>query len=822
MRKILSGFLAAFILSMNFLPVIAAQPAQKAAVKKTVSTAAKPVATSPAKVGQSIKFAFVLDGPSDKNPELLKTFKEQISKSIQPEYNAVFPDSLVFTGDWTYDSVKAASDKALNSDCTTVISLGAFSTKYLDEKKDKKKFVVTLDQYGLRDLGEGFFSPIQQSLNDMVVFQRLSQTKFTKMAILINENFYNNRKDWNELIAKKFAARDFDIAFKVISVGNNVDKTLAAINGECDAVFMTPLFNLSIDERRELFAGINAKGIPSFSTMGKEDVELGVLYGSGNADLDRKLAQATAFNIYNVLSGAQSKGEKLSFNEEKLFYVNMDTADATGIQPHLRILNNAVVITTKQPTKFTLGAVLDELAQNNIDIERKKLLVKAAKNASTSAKLRYLPTLGMTVGWQRYSEDFAESAKLTTPERTGIFNIGLDQVIYSPALVTNILIQGKKVDFSKSEQFLTEQNLGIEVALLYIETLMIENVIKAQQELVKESRENLAIAKTRANLGYSGKEEIMRWASQLSVSEQNLLEMTAAYKNLKIQIAKLLHRPQNEDISFAPLKSDDPAFFTSEIHVIDYVITPQNLEKFTQMLVEDSIKVAPELAKLRAALKMKGYEKGMYVQKFVLPDAKLSLEYTSLFDRHYTSPTILPVSDIRPGQGVGPYNLLHLPPANPTFGRIGIFAQWKPIEGGTKFAEIARVNNEQKELKKYVEEVNTALEEHIRETINRAFSAYFSIEKNHKAMFASKENYEIVKDRYMKGKAPISQVIDAQQVYINSMLKASNSQYEFFKELVWVQRGLCSVDWTHASKHAKGFIERVRTELQPWNDINLL
>jgi len=819
MRKFLSGFLAAFMLCMNFAPIATAAeaPAQKATA---VQTAAKPAAAAPAKTGQSIKFAFVLDGPSDKNAELLKTFKEQISKSIQPEYNAVFPDNLIFTGDWSAEGVKAASEKALSSDCTTVISLGALSSKYLDEKKDKKKFVVTLEQYGLRDLGEGFFSPIQQSLNDIIVFQQLSQNKFTKMAILINENFYKNRKDWDELIAKKFASRDLKLDFKVISVGKDINKTLNAINSECDAVFITPLFNLSTDQRKELFAAINARSLPSFSTMGKEDVELGVLYGSGNADLDRKLAQATAFNIQSAMMGNKGKSEKLSFNEEKLFYVNQDTADATGIPLHLRMVNNAVIITTKQPVKLTLAEVLDELASNNLDIERKKLLVKAAKNASLSAKLRYLPTLGMTLGWQRYSEDFAESAKLTTPERTGIFNIGIDQVIYSPALVTNILIQHKKVDFTKQEQYLVEQNLGIETALLYIDTLILENVIKAQQELVKESRENLAIAKTRANFGYSGKEEIMRWSSQLSVSEQNLLEMTAAYKNLKVQMAKLLHRPQNEDISFAPLKSNDPAFFTSEIHVIDYVVTPQNLERFTQMLVEDSIKVAPELAKLRAALKMKGYEKGMFIQRFVLPDAKLSLEYTSLFDRHYTSPVDLPLF-VPPPYGTGMQSFT-LPPAKPTFGRMGLFAQWKPIEGGHKFAEIARVNNEQKELKKYVEEVELAMEEHVRETINRAFSAYFSIDKNHKAMFASKENYEIVKDKYLKGKAPISQVIDAQQVYINSMLKASNSQYEFFKELVWVQRGLCSINWTKPTKSAQGFIERVRTELKPWNDINLL
>lgn len=800
MRRFLSALLVVLLLCLNVPSGFAAQEVKKAGVKTNT-------AAPPAKVGQSIKFAFVLDGPSDKNTQLLKTFKETISKSIQPEYNAVFPDNLVFIGNWNYDNVKAVSEKALNSDCTVVISLGALSTKYLNEKKDKKKLVVTLDQYGLRDLGEGFFNPIQQYLNDIIVLQKL--TKFNKVAILINENFYNNRKDWNEVISKRFAEKGLKAEFKAISTGNNISKNLAAINGDVDAVFITPLFNLSIQERKELFDGINAKKIPSFSSLGKEDVELGVLYGSGNSDMDRKLAKATSFNIYGVLKGDKQKFEQLQFYEDKLLYVNTDTADEMDIQVHLRLLNNAEIISKKPIPQFNLTAVFDELDKNNLDIERKRLLVKAAKNASLSAKLRYLPTFGVNLGYQRYNEDFAESAKLTTPEKTGIFSIGLDQVIYSPALVTNILLQRKKVDFSKAEQFLTEQNMGIEVALLYIDTLILENMIKTQEEYVKESRENLAIARTRANLGYCGSEEVMRWASQLSINEQHLLEMTAEYKNVKVQISKMLHHAQNENFSLAALRADDPAFYTKDIHIIDYVITPQNLEKFTQMLIQESLRTAPELVKLKAAMKMKDYEKNMYIQKFILPDAKLQLDYTSLFGREFTSPVYL-----------GPY-VGTIPPAKPNFGRIGVFAQWKPIEGGTKFAEIARIKNERAELQKYMNEVEITIEEHIRSTINRALSAYFSIEKNYKAMYASRENYEIVKENYLKGKAPIAQVIDAQNTYLVSRLKASNSQYEFFKELVWVQRAICSVNWAKATKESQAFIEKVKTELEPSGDIAL-
>ncbi len=763
---------------------------------------------------QAIKFAFIFDGPSDKNEVVLKQFHKSITKSVAEDYSAAFPNDMIFVGDWTPEGIKRVCDKALNSKATMVISLGYLSSKYLTDAKNKQKFVVTIDQYGLRDLGEGFFNPVQQATQKVELFKRL--TNFNKVAILINEGYYKTQKDWDKFLAPKFSSKN--INYVTIPVNGDIDSVIAKLPSEVDAVFITPLYNLSNDQKRTLFEKLNAKKIRTFSSVGKEDVELGALLGSGALDLDRKLAEATSFNIQGVLKGEKSAVEKVRFYEDEILSINSDTAEAIGYMPHLRLLNNAEVISKKQPAQYNLAAVFDTLEKQNLDIIRKRYLVKAAKKAALSASLKYLPSMGVTIGMQNYSHDFAESAKLTTPEKTGIFQLGMEQVIYSPALVTNILVKNKQVNFQKAEQTLTEQNMGIDIALLYIQTLMLENAIKNQKEYVKESRETLAMARVREKMGYCGREESLRWASQLSINEQNLLEMEADYKNVKLAISKILNRPQNQTFNLAELKATDPAFYTSDIHVIDYVRTPEALENFTKMLVEEAINVAPEMAKLKAAIKMKDYEEKMYYQKFILPDAKLTLDYTSLFGREFTSPTTLPVRDLRYTSGIVP---LTLPSANPTFGRLGIFAQWKPIEGGTKIAEIQRIRAEKAELKAYQDEVSILIEEHVRSVINKALSSYFSIEKNYKATYAAQENYFTVKEMYLKGKAPIAQMIDAQHAYLDSKLKASNSQYEFFKQLVWVQRALCSVNWAKADPEAKAWIEKVKTNLVEMQDIRL-
>ena len=217
--------------------------------------------------------------------------------------------------------------------------------------------------------------------------------------------------------------------------------------------------------------------------------------------------------------------------------------------------------------------------------------------------------------------------------------------------------------------------------------------------------------------------------------------------------------------------------------------------------------------KLKAAIAMKKAEIGNYVQKFVLPNAMMSLEYGSQFDRS------LPYANIGHHQ-LAPYGTPWLN-LDKTSGRFLIAAQWKPIEGGTKIAEIARCKSELNELNAYLLQVNTEIEMQVREVVNRAIAKYFVIEKSYKAMFAEGENYQMVKARYLRGEAPVTQLADAQNLYMAAKLDAINSQYEFFKELMWVQRGLVSVNWTKATEDAKKWVKQIPEILPAEDDFSL-
>ncbi|MBQ8636235.1 TolC family protein [bacterium] len=767
---------------------------------------------------RTMELAFVFDGPSDKNANVSKAFQETIAKSLLPDYKATFPKDLVFVGDWTEAGAKTASNKALASRAKMVISLGYMSSMYLTNRKNNNKFVFTIDEYGLRELGsDAFFNPVKQYVNDFILFKKLVPTQ-QKTAVLMNENFYKTQKDWHGIIAKKFKEKNHNVDFVVIPVGNkDPQAALSKISKDVDSVFVTPLFNLTTEQKKELYTSLINKKLPTFSSVGNEDVNLGALLGTSTPDVDRKLAEATSFSIHGVLHGNVVKNEKIAFYDDEVIYYNKDTGEALGYSAPLRLLNNAQVISHKQNPVYDLAYVLNTMEDNNLDIKRKKYLVDAARRSAISAFLRYLPTLRIDLGHQTYNDSYAESYS-DVPRTVGQFVVGLDQIIYSPDLVTNIIVKNKKLKFDKAEKLVTEQTVGLNLGFLYMETLMFENMIKVQEEYVKETRENLAIARVREKAGRCGHEEALRWAGQVSEAEKKLLNMQAEYKNLKITINKILYKDQKEEYSFKPLTATDPAFFTSELHIIDHVRTPEKLSKFTDMLVDEVVAISPETSKLRAAIAMKKAEMSNYAQKFIMPNVKLSLEYAKQFDRDLPYEKAGKLQMMSMGAMGYPLPSSYLKEDST---RLMIAAQWKPIEGGHKIAEIARCKAELNELNAYLAQVNTELEMNVREVVNRAIAKYFLIEKSYKSMFAQAENYKMVKAKYLKGEAPIAQLVDAQDLYTHSKIDALNSQYNFFKELLWVQRGLISINWTKASDRAKTWIQDIPKSLPAEEDFTL-
>ena len=109
----------------------------------------------------------------------------------------------------------------------------------------------------------------------------------------MNESFYKTQKDWNNIISKKLKEKGCDLDFVVIPVNTDVKASLNKIPSDVDSVFVTPMFNLSIEQRKELYTNLNSKKLPTFSGIGREDVELGALLGDTVQEISANISALT-------------------------------------------------------------------------------------------------------------------------------------------------------------------------------------------------------------------------------------------------------------------------------------------------------------------------------------------------------------------------------------------------------------------------------------------------------------------------------------------------------------------------------------------------
>ena len=89
MKRFISAMLA-LLMTLSCSGIVFAAPTMPQAKQLQAAPNAK-----------TVELAFVFDGPSDKNAEVLATFQKTITRSLLPDFKATFPKDLIFTGDWT-------------------------------------------------------------------------------------------------------------------------------------------------------------------------------------------------------------------------------------------------------------------------------------------------------------------------------------------------------------------------------------------------------------------------------------------------------------------------------------------------------------------------------------------------------------------------------------------------------------------------------------------------------------------------------------------------------------------------------------------------
>ena len=332
------------------------------------------------------------------------SLRHEVRRILDVDYTVRTPAELVFTGDGTAASVRAALERALGaSGVELVIASGPLGSREAGLLPARARPVIGtmildpgyqgvpmvdgtsgVDNYTYVTTGNILAADLE-ALDRVLDYRRL--------VILGSGSFVEALPAGAELPAE-YAGHDLT----AVVADGTVDGTLAQVPADADAVYLLPMIEMTRDEIVALLDGLAARGLPVLSLMGEPDVRDGALVGVAPADWPRRLHRRVALVASRIMAGEPAAELPVSMTRDGRLFLNLATATRIGVSPPFEVIIEAVTIDEPLPPgaeTVDLAEVMVRAQAQNRDIAATESAVAAGEEQVGIAKAELLPQIGI-------------------------------------------------------------------------------------------------------------------------------------------------------------------------------------------------------------------------------------------------------------------------------------------------------------------------------------------------------------------------------------------------------------------------------------------
>ena len=299
----------------------------------------------------AVSIGVVVDGPWDRNDEILGRFQQEITALLSGDFDVRFPVQAQVDGAWTTDGVRNALDRVLEDpEVDLVLTIGVLGSVEVARRAVLLKPVIAplvwnADLQGLPRTDSGtsgvanlnYLEHPSSFSTDVQLFREV--VPFRTLGVLRGEAYVTGAPElWTGL---EQAAAALDLELVSVAVSETAESALAAIPAAVDAVYLFPLTQLRPGEFDVLVEGLVARRLPSFSFLGVEEVERGILVGLNPETFWVRLARRVALNAQQILLGADPGTLSVAIAYGERLTLNMGTARAIGVSPSWQVITEA-------------------------------------------------------------------------------------------------------------------------------------------------------------------------------------------------------------------------------------------------------------------------------------------------------------------------------------------------------------------------------------------------------------------------------------------------------------------------------------------------
>lgn len=740
--------------------------------------------------------AILSDGDTEYAAQFEEALQTEIKQILGRDYNVKFPKKLHRNGKWKYQTIAANVNQALKDNRSDmIITLGVLSSHYIARKRSFPKPVIaaavinpkmqkipfkngTSGKYNLT-----YVSGLQTLDKDIETINEIMPVK--KVAVLIDAILLKNTPEVGRYIKRKFTYNKIEI--ELVPVNSDISQSLSKISEGVDFVYVTPLFQFSTEQRIELYKALASRELPSFASVGQDDVELGALFANSPSTDNNRFIRQIALDVQQIALGASASSQLVDFIPAPALSLNMMTANEIGFTPDWELLSKATIIKSEQSDShfFNLEEIMDRAVTHNLQVISSESQIDISQADLDKADSLYLPQVNIGAEAVKIDEDRAIASLGSENEMRMDAYIKFSQQVFNQRASAQISInesflkaQTKATDFVKLD-------IGLTAASMYLRILQLRTKLKIEKSNLELSKTNMRSAVTRQDIGIGSSSDIYRWQTQISGEKKSLLYTHTTLQQAKHALNALLDLPQGLALNFDPIDMGNKVFMTSDKTMVSYFLEQKKFAKFQSYLVKTARANMPSIHQYDAIEKARTLLVESNENAFYLPNVSVE----GGINQHFISPT----NEFREND---PDLDSALPPyADKTDWQVGFYVRFPLYQGGAKTAEL-----EASKAALLVAEAQRAnllntVERNVRDALYQSKASFLSIKLAEQASISSKKNLKLIKAVYAQGSIGIVDLLDAQHTALRAALQENSTRYEFMHDLLVLQHNIGQVNF---------------------------
>jgi outer membrane protein TolC len=449
---------------------------------------------------------------------------------------------------------------------------------------------------------------------------------------------------------------------------------------------------------------------------------------------------------------------------------------------------------------MSLQKAVNEAVEVNLDLLARARSVAASAQEIEKAKANYKPQLDLSVLGLQIDKDRARASLGSQPERSLTGSATLSQLIFSDPVLANIKIQRELQVGQEYEYESLRLDIALDSAVTYLNLLRAKSLVRIQRRNLELTRSNLELAKIRQSIGAANPAEVLRWESQIATDRKSVVEVLAAEKVAEIALNRLLNRDLEQRLITEEVDIQDPSLITGQERFTGYTETPIRFRLFSDFMVQEGIAQAPELAQIDAVARAQERFLQSTKRAYWAPNLGFEAAIDEFLERGGEGAE----RGFPGGPGEFPFN-------NDTSWSLGLSASLPLYKGGSRLAERIQADLDLERLLLQREAVSQRIDERIRSGMQVARSSFAGIELSEQASAAASRSLELVSDAYARGSVSILDLLDAQRNALNAEQLVTNSRYDFFIDLMEVQRAANRSDFFMTPEQRDLWFERLES-----------